>query len=362
MNFASGMQIGGQDATFGGMRNRIINGDMRIYQRGASANTNGSLSVDRFPYEVSGSGVISHEQSTDAPDGFTNSIKYTVTTVDSSISSAEYYQSIQRIEGLNISDVGLGKSWCKTLTFSCWVKASQTGTYSIQFANVSGSRCYPSSITINASNTWEYKTVSIPVTTSGTFATDNTEGFAVRIGFAYGSNFTGATPNTWGTFSAFANSFVAPSNSMLATNGATFFLTGVQLEKGSAATAFENRQYGQELALCQRYYTTLLNGNDKVLCNAFAWSTNEINGTIFFPVSMRTNPTLSFVSGAYYYFDKSGGTLTLPSPYFTGIFGVNLTSACVYNSSMVGTAPAAGYSGTIRTNNSLAFVALTAEL
>ena len=239
-----------------GFRNRIINGAMMIDQRntGASVATTGAFPVDRFVQEFTGGGVLTSQQSADAPSGFTNSLKTTVTTVDSSIASGDYYQVTHNIEGYNIADFNLGSANASSFTVSFWVKASQTGTYSAQLANSDGSRCYPSTITVNTANTWEYKTIVVPATTSGTWLTTNGKGLSLRIGFVYGSSFNGATVNTWGTFSAFANSFATTTNNMMGTNGATFYITGVQLERGSVATSFDYRPYGTELALCQRYY------------------------------------------------------------------------------------------------------------
>jgi hypothetical protein len=295
-----------QSANQGQFKNRIINGDMRIDQRNNGAAVSGSthFPVDRFKAEYSGSGALTSQQSTDAPIGFTNSVRITVTTVDSSISSNEYYQFTQMIEGNNLADFNLGTANCSSMAVSFWVKASQTGTYSVQLANSAGTRCYPSTITVNSSNTWEYKTISVPATTAGTFLNDSGVGIGIRIGFAYGSGFNGATANTWGNFSSFASSFVTPSNNMMATNGATFFLTGVQLEKGSTATSFDYRPYGTELALCQRYYEKSYNidvapGNAAGTNNApgsvgmYFEGCTAVSATIFYKVTKRAQPTIT---------------------------------------------------------------------
>jgi hypothetical protein len=341
------------------MRNRIINGAQVINQRGfSSPPSNYDYLTDRFQYRATQGSKFTATQSTSIyPSGFTNSLGFTSSSAYTLVSSDQFGVR-QFIEGYNIADLGWGTSSAQPVTLSFWVYTSLTGTHSGALGNNGDARAYPFTFTVNSASTWEYKTVTIAGDTSGTWL--KTNGIGIKVNFNLG-----AYSNMLGTAGAWTNGEIVGATGsvqVVTNNGATWYITGVQLEAGTTASPFEYRQYGTEFSLCQRYYTTLLNGNDKVLCNAFAWSTNEINGTIFFPVSMRTNPTLSFVSGAYYYFDKSGGTVTLPSPYFTGIFGVNLTSACVYNSSMAGTAPAAGYSGTIRTQNSLAFVAVTAEL
>ena len=294
-------QIGSNNTTF---RNKIINGACVIDQRnaGATVNTNNTFPVDRFQQQFSGAGVLTSKQSTDAPEGFTNSLEVKVTTIDASIGSTDFFQIFQAIEGFNAADIGLGQSWCKPMALSFWVKASQTGTYPVQLANTGGTRCYPTTITVNSANTWEYKTISVPATTSGTFLTDNNIGLGLRIGFVYGSNYNGATANSWGTFSTFANSFATTSNNMMSTLNATFYITGVQLEAGSAASPFEYRSYGTELALCQRYAASTFPigtawGQNKgasgclIVSSPGAGVGFGVQVPFRFPVTMRTTPT-----------------------------------------------------------------------
>ena len=240
-----------------GFKNRIINGAMVIDQRNAGVSIAvAGYPVDRTSIELSGTGGLTSQRSTDAPAGFTNSLLTTVTTIDSSIGAAEYYQIVHHIEGFNVADLNLGTANASAFMVSFWVKASQTGTYSVHLANSTGNRCYPTTITVNASATWEYKTISVPATTAGTFNTTNGQGLSIRIGIVYGSNFNGATTNAWANFTGFANSFATTTNNMMATLNATLQITGLQLEKGSTATSFDYRSYGTELALCQRYFET----------------------------------------------------------------------------------------------------------
>ena len=299
-------QIGSNNTTF---RNKIINGACVIDQRnaGATVNTNNTFPVDRFQQQFSGAGVLTSKQSTDAPEGFTNSLEVKVTTIDASIGSTDFFQIFQAIEGFNAADIGLGQSWCKPMALSFWVKASQTGTYPVQLANTGGTRCYPTTITVNSANTWEYKTISVPATTSGTFLTDNNIGLGLRIGFVYGSNYNGATANSWGTFSAFANSFATTSNNMMSTLNATFYITGVQLEAGSAASPFEYRSYGTELALCQRY-CQVITGVNYPLCTGLSYTTVSSNGVIALPVTMRTAPTPTYAGATDFVVTTGGGT------------------------------------------------------
>jgi hypothetical protein len=304
MTTESGYSLGAGNAS--SFKNRLINGGMTIAQRNNGDAVTGTTfyAVDRFFTEKDGAGVLTCSRSTDAPEGFAYSLKTEVTTVDSSIGSTDYYQIGQRIEADNVSDFGLGLSWCKPFMVSFWAKASQTGTYSVQLANSTGSRCYPSTITINSANTWEYKTIPVPATTSGTFNNrGNTIGLGIRIGFAYGSNFNGATANSWGNFSSFSNSFATPSNSMLATSGATFFITGAQIELGTVATSFDFRDYGRELIMCQRYFETvyptgIVPGSSSYLyveystCTATN-ATGYLEGTFKYTVVKRASPTIT---------------------------------------------------------------------
>jgi len=290
-----------------GLKNRIINGDMRIDQRNAGAAVSGSPSfpVDRFRQSNNGAGVLSGQQVSDAPAGFNNSMKLTVTTIDSSIAAGEYYQFEQFIEGFNTADLNWGTANAQTVTLSFWAKASQTGTYSVQLANDAGSRCYPSFYTINAANTWEFKTITIPGSTSGTWLTTNGCGIGVRFGIVYGSTYNGATANAWMNTTGFANSFITSTNNTMSTLNATVQLTGVQLEVGSTATPFERRLYNQELANCQRYYEKSYNVDVAPATNSSvgiigptgvqgATTGSEISATGFFRVTKRATPTMIY--------------------------------------------------------------------
>lgn len=307
MNFAAGMQIGGQDATFGGMRNRIINGDMRIDQRNAGASftstTNTTYVLDRWITFLSQSSKFSVQQnagSVTPPDGFTNYLG--VTSLSSyTVGSAEVFGITQMIEGYNIADLNWGSANAKTVTLSFWVRSSLTGTFGGALKNNAEDRVYPFSYTINSANTWEKETITIPGDITGTWLTTNGVGMKVVFGLGVGSTVSG-TAGAWAAGNLFSTT---GATSILGTNGATLYITGVQLEKGSAATAFEYRQFGQELALCQRYFT-----------KSFATSVAPANNTaapyegvgacfvggyfssnfVPFPVTMRAVPTMTYFS------------------------------------------------------------------
>ncbi len=247
---------GGNISPQTGFRNRIINGDMRIDQRNAGASVTSSggaganWAVDRFQANVAGtSAVVTAQRVSDAPSGFINSLKITVTTA-ATATAAQFTFVRQIIEGLNISDLGWGTADAQPVTLSFWVKASITGTYSAFAINHAEDRSYVGTFAVNAANTWEYKTITVPGDTTGTWLTTNSNGIRLGFDLGSGSNFQG-TGNAWN--SGWRQRTSSTVN-FIGTNGATFYITGVQLEKGSVATPFEFRSIGQELALCQRYY------------------------------------------------------------------------------------------------------------
>jgi hypothetical protein len=235
------------------LKNRIINGDMRIDQRnaGASVAIGNAYSADRWRVENSTSGTATVQQVSDAPTGFSSSIKYTVTSVDSSLSSTDCAFIQQTIEGFNFSDMLYGTANAKTVTLSFWVKSSVTGTFGATLANNAYNRGYPASFTVNTANTWEQKTATITGDTTGTWIGD-TNGIGVRVSFGMAAGSDRASAS--GAWAAAVVLGVNSQVNLMATNGATFQVTGVQLEQNTSATPFERRLYNQELANCQRYY------------------------------------------------------------------------------------------------------------
>jgi hypothetical protein len=268
---------GTQQSSAPGGKNLIINGDMRIDQRNAGAsltvNTAAAVySVDRlFTYGQASDGVFTVQQVTDAPSGFINSVKATVTTADASIGASQLYILSQKIEGNNIAHLDWGTANAKTVTLSFWVKSSLTGTFSGSLKNHDGSRAYPFTYTISSANTWEKKTITITGDTTGTWLTTNAVGITLTFTLGSGSSRLG-TANTWNA----ANLDGATGTTeVIATLNATWYITGVQLEVGTTATDFENLQYGTQLAMCQRYYQAKTAAYDNVT-NASVWqNTNE---------------------------------------------------------------------------------------
>ena len=267
------------------MRNRIINGAMVIDQRNAGASitvaAGGSgYGVDRFYCENYQSGTMTVQQSSTAPAGFINSLIHTVTVTDTPAAGDYLFESTS-IEGLNMADLGWGTANAQTVTFSFWVRSSITGTYGLGLRNSAGNRSYVATYTISAANTWEQKTVTIAGDTSGTWLTTNGLGVRIFWDLGSGSSFNG-TANSWN-----AGSFWRTSGCVnwISNSGATFYITGVQFEKGSTATSFDYRPYGTELALCQRYFQYF-----RFVTRFAATSANNLASMMPF-VAMRALPT-----------------------------------------------------------------------
>jgi hypothetical protein len=286
-------------------RNKIINGAMRIDQRNAgtasiwnstAAAAISGFAVDRFRASAIsgntwGTAVLSAQQSTDAPDEFDTSLKLTVNTADTSLAATDVYAFVQPIEGNNISDLGFGTATAKPITISFWVKSSITGTYCVSFSNNAQNRSLVDAYIVNAANTWEYKYVTINADTTGTWLTDSNAGLFVRWDLGSGSNLQTATTDTW---QGALYTRTSGSVNWVSTTGATFFITGVQVEKGTVATPFEQRPIGTELALCQRYYQASDDPEfmyQRAINNSTAFS--FCSTLIIFPVIMRTGPTVT---------------------------------------------------------------------
>jgi hypothetical protein len=290
-----------------GFVNRIINGDMRIDQRNAgaavtiNAQTN-TFIVDRFKgIGQSSDGVYTLQQSTTAPTGFVNSVIATVTTDDASIGATQFYMFRHPIEGTNIADLGWGTASAKTVTLSFQVRSSLTGTFGGVITNSAQNRSYPFTYSISSANTWEAKSITIAGDTSGTWLTTTGIGLEVIWGLGVGSTYSG-TAGSWAGTTYYS---ATGATNVIGTNGATWYITGVQLEVGSVATPFERRPFGTELALCQRYYqksydqstvpgtASVVNGiiTGKVSNNTVP--DGEPYNTVVFRVSMRATPTIT---------------------------------------------------------------------
>lgn len=298
-------------AQYTAFKNRIINGAMVIDQRNAGAAVTVNNNADFFPVDrwaangQSADGVFTAQQSSTAPAGFTNSIVCTVTTSDGSIGSSQRYFIAQKIEGLNIFDFGWGTAAAQTVTLSFWVRSSLTGTFGGSIKNSAGDRSYPFSYVINAANTWEQKTITIAGDTTGTWLSTNGMGLFISCSLGAGSSFV----NTSGAWAA-GNYFGATGQTnLIATNGATFYITGVQLEKGSTATSFDYLDYGRSLIQCQRYFYGRSGAEYYSAC--YWQSTTQWNGCVIqYPVTMRAAPVFTFAAASNFSIGLASGSVT----------------------------------------------------
>jgi len=237
-----------------GFKNRIINGGMVIDQRNAGASytpVTNTYYLDRWEYEVSQNSKLTGQQnqgSVTPPAGFTNYVGSTSSSAYS-VGATDYFLLTQPIEGYNMADLNWGSANAKTVTLSFWVRSSLTGTFGGTLANNGTTRSYPFTYTISSANTWTQASVTIAGDTSGTWLTTNGVGMYVRFSLGTGTTYSG-TAGVW-SGSLYLSSTGATS--VVGTNGATFYITGVQLEKGSQATAFDWRPYTTEQLLCYRY-------------------------------------------------------------------------------------------------------------
>ena len=352
MNFAAGMQIGGQDATFGGMRNRIINGNMVIDQRNAGASVtpaSGAYTLDRWTTGFSQSSKVSIQQnagSVTPPSGFTNYLGATVAAT-ATVGSTDYFQIAQKIEANNTADLDWSLSTGKTVTLSFWARCSSVVTLggSIQSV-VSPYPSYPFTYSFTAANTWQQFVITIPAPTAGTNwnTTGTSASMFIQWNLACGSTYSG-TANAWQNANVFG---ATGAGSIMGTVGNYLYITGVQLEKGSAASAFENRQYGTELALCQRYFEITGEISNSFLLQGYAASAGAQRHPIFYTTRKRTTPTVT-VSG--------GGTTGWSYSNGSGLF---VAAAGTDTTRMEFNAAAAGI--TFVYNNNGGYITSSAEL
>ena len=270
-------------------QNRIINGAMTISQRNGTSSVtanDGTFSLDRYKFETSQSSKLTTQQDAGGvtpPAGFSDYLGITSSSAYS-ITSTDYFGLYQNIEGFNIADLNWGTANAKTVTLSFWVRSSLTGTFGGSLRNNNADRSYPYSYTISAANTWEQKSVTIAGDTSGTWEVTNGIGIGVGFGLGVGSTYS-ATAGAWVSAN---RSSATGATSVVGTNGATFYITGVQLEVGSTATSFDYRPFETELALCQRYFQRRQLGFNGVAGTA---AILYAQGTL--PVAMRANPAYS---------------------------------------------------------------------
>ena len=300
-------------------RNKIYNGKMDIDQRNSgSALTLGTntttYTVDRFSVQQQGMDEatdMTAQQVDDGPDGFVHSLKITTNTAESSIANDEFVSVYQKMEGQDFQDLAYNTSGAKDITMSFYVKSSITGTFGFTaYRDEPGTdRIVNKTYTINSANTWERKTITIAGDTGRGIQNTNTSVWWNTWHLAAGSNYDSSTSSTWENYATTNWAGGHAQDGVITTAGATWQITGVQLETGSVATDFEHRSYGQELALCQRYYYRWTAGaSNRYLWQGQSYSTTSCFGVIKeFPVTMRVAPT-STVSGSFLPFGDDGST------------------------------------------------------
>jgi hypothetical protein len=293
-----------------GFKNRIINGAMTIDQRnaGASVTAANNYTLDRWFAGASQTSKYTVQQNAGGvtrPIGFTNYLGVTSSSAYSVLTGDNFFL-LQSIEGFNVSDLGWGTANAQTVTLSFVVYSSLTGTFGGALVNSAGNRSYPFSYSIPSANTWTTIAVTVPGDTTGTWLTTNGKGIDVRFGLGSGSTFT-ATANVWGATNA-----IQPTGSVsvVGTSGATFFLTGIQLERGSVATPFEFRSIGQELALCQRYLPKWeAKGTNESIGTGLCFSGTAAVVYLSSPVPTRVAPTGMIGSGTFQVLNSGAGGL-----------------------------------------------------
>ena len=315
-------------------RNRIINGDMRIDQRNNGNTITPSsigvgFSVDRWSYNIQQASKLSFTQGvTSPPPGFNNFVRIAVVSAYTP-AAGEYFLFQQRVEGYNISDLAWGTANAKTATLSFWVRSSLTGSFGGSVRSRDGTYVsYPFSYTINSANTWEYKTITISGPTSGAFGSTNDVGFTLYFSMGSGSSVKAAA-GSWISGGPVGYLDATTSSNIVQTSGATWDITGVQLEKAAAATDFEFRPYGTELAMCQRYFfrspTTGAVEHGSYAIRANYTGSNEFFSEGRFPVTMRTIPSMSLT-----YLDFHKPNVRFDS-VIVGSTGVSSNNPSTYN-------------------------------
>jgi hypothetical protein len=347
------------NAQYNGFKNRIINGAMMIDQRNAGASvtptTDATYTIDRWSARLGQASKYSVQQnagSVTPPAGFTNYLGVTSLSAYSLLAS-DYFAIQQGIEGLNLADLGWGTANAQTVALSFWVRSSLTGTFSGALQNRLSNRTYPFTYTVNAANTWEYKTATIAGDTSGTWDTDNRGGIYLYFSLGMGSNRSG-TANAWNAGNTLG---VSGATSVVGTNGATFYITGVQLEKGSTATSFDYRSYGTELALCQRYCIVYTQDQDfSRIAPGSSFTTTVAVYQTAFPVEMRAIPTITTTDLSLFR-DVFPARVASPSAL---VWSEGSRKTAGFNTTNTGFT--VGQAGWFSTNNANARITFSAEL
>jgi hypothetical protein len=289
----------------GGRRNLIINGAMQVAQRGTSftSPSTGTYTLDRWRIGYSGEEVaLNVSQASDGPAGLANSYKITLTTPESSLTTTNQINFVQRFEGQNLQSLKKGTSSAESVTLSFYVKSAVTGVYSIEFYDSNNNRQYVTTYSVSSANTWEYKTITVSGDTTGAFNDDNARSLDITWWVDAGPSYTtGTTTNAWQTYDSDGRAVSTGKAAFMTTTSATWQITGVQLEVGSVATPFEHRSFGEELNLCRRYLIQTEHYGYSTTARLYTSSTGSMTSTnswvllnIQLPNEMRATPSIKY--------------------------------------------------------------------
>jgi hypothetical protein len=344
-------------------RNLIINGAMQVAQRGTTGTQTqygGYPTCDRWHVQLDNASQSTFTKETSGgPDGFTNFFKWNVDSADASVAAASNVYLDQRLEGFDLQRLGYGTSAAKPLTISFYVKGSRTGTYVLELDNRNSSRHVGQTYTIDAADTWEYKTITFPADTTGTFNDDNGESLRIKWWLQAGTNFTtGTLPTSWAAQSN-VNNAAGQSINLQDTAGSNWNITGVQLEVGSKATPFEHESYGQTLAKCMRYYYRWVASTSYGrFASGLVINSTQTRVIYNLPVPMRIPPTSINPQGPFIHYD---GTTAQPLNNLT--IEQNNTHSVSFNSGSASGGLITGRAALVGANNSATtYIGISAEL
>lgn len=350
-----------QQAMLGvGRRNLIINGGFKVNQRASSYTTTSAYVLDRWKFQTDLLDEYTHTvtQSTDAPNNLAYSLKITVTTSETAVATTEDLAITQFIEGQDCQSIGMGTVDAKPLTLSFWVKSSKRGQFACAVTAIDDNYIFPATYTIDHADTWEYKVISIPPSIIPVIDCDNTQGLSVRFITISGTSYTSGATGQWVAYAS--NYFAAQHETNISTSGDTWQLAGVQLEVGSVATPFEDRSYGEELTLCERYfYIRKADGSGDRLANGHSTSSTTFSGFCEFPTTMRASPTLG-TSGTATDYTCLTGNDTIVTCSAVPTAAVDKWGGLIQGT--VASGLTAGEGGQIRAANSNAYLSFDAEL
>ncbi len=343
-------------------RNIIINGDMSQAQRGTStASITGTAynTIDRFQTNISSMGTWTQSQSTDVPtgQGFSKSLKMDCTTADASPAASDVVNVRTKFEGQNLQYLKKGTSSAQSLTLSFWVKSNKTGTYIAELYDTDNNRQISQSYTISSADTWENKTVTFAGDTTGAFTNDNAESLRCTFYLGAGSDWTSGTLSTsWQSY-VLADRAVGQVNLADSTSN-EWYITGVQLEAGTAASDFEFLPVDVNLERCQRYYYFMVGGGTYSIGRGGYYSSSQVEVSVFFPCTMRDIPTLEIATGTdYYNFHRAGSNDAVDS--------LALNNAYTHGTSLYNNSQASGTAGHVAhatTNNASSKISFVSEL